>query len=102
MRTLIRFVVTAIVTVGMGIVVANEARARDVKLPKAAESKSSMVYAVERPLPGARVESILTDPRSVVTDTKQGTGWLLHYGTNQDNCARAEATSGLRMMCMAW
>lgn len=102
MRSLIRFVVTVTAAVAMGIVVANGARAGEVKLPKGAESKSPVVYAVERPVPGARVESILSDPRSVVTGTKQGSGWLLHYGTKHDNCALADATSGLRMMCVAW
>ncbi len=102
MRSLVRFVVTIMATVGMGIVIANGARAAEVKRPKAAESKSPVVYATERPLPGARVESILADPGSVVTGTKQGSAWLLHYGTKRDNCARADATSGLRMMCLAW
>lgn len=101
MRSLIRFVVTVMATVGMVIVIANGALAGEVKLPKVAGGKTSPVYAVERFLPGARVESILADPRSVVTGTKQGTGWLLHYGTEHDNCARADATSGLRMMCVA-
>ncbi|MFI5398908.1 MAG: hypothetical protein ACHQ9S_25540 [Candidatus Binatia bacterium] len=102
MRSLIRFVVTVMATVGMGIVIANGAHAGEVNLPKAAGGKTPRVYAVERSLPGARVESILADPRSVVTGTKQGTGWLLHYGTKRDNCARADVTSGLRMMCVAW
>ena len=102
MRSLIRLVVTVVATVGIGIVIANGARAGEVKLPEAAESKSPVVYAVERPLPGAWVESILADPGSVVTGTKQGSAWLLHYGTKRDNCARADVTSGLRMMCMTW
>ena len=102
MRSFTRFVVTVMATVGMVIVVANGARAEEVKAPIAAGGKTAPVYAVQRSLPGARVESILADPRSVVTGTKLGTGWLLHYGTEHDNCARADATSGLHMMCVTW
>ncbi len=102
MRSLIRFVVTVMATVGMGIVIADGARAGEVNLPKAAEGKSPMVYAVERSLSGARFESILVDPRSAVTGMKRETGWLLHYGTKRDNCARADATLGLHMLCVAW
>ncbi len=102
MRSLIRFVVTVTATVGIGILVASGVRAGEVKLPKAAESKRPVVYSVERPVPGARVEGVLIDPRRAVTGTKQGTGWLLHYGTQRDNCARPDVTSGLRMLCVAW
>lgn len=44
----------------------------------------------------------LTSPRSLVTGRNRGTGWLLHYGTKRDNCARPDATSGLRVMCLDW
>ena len=97
-----KFVVTAVAAVAMAVVVVTAARAEDLKPPKAAGRKTRPVYAVEQPLPGAQVESVITDPRRAMTDTKRGTGWLLHYGTSRDNCARADVTSGLRMMCVAW
>ena len=103
MRGFMRFAVTVVAAVGMVIVVLGAARAEDVGAPLAAWGKAAVpVYAAEQPLPGARVESVLTDPRGAVTGKKPGTGWLLHYGTERDNCARADATSGLRMTCVAW
>ena len=100
MRSFMRFIVTLVAAVGMVLVVVTAARAGDVKPPKVAMGKAPPVHAVEQPLPGARVESILAKPRSAVTGTK-GTGWLLHYGTKWDTCGRADVTSGLRMMCVA-
>jgi hypothetical protein len=98
-----KFVVTAVAAVGMALVVVSAARAEDLKPPKAAGPKIPLVYAVEQPpAVGARVESVMMDPRRATTGTKEGTGWLLHYGTRRDNCARADATFGLRMMCVAW
>jgi len=58
-------------------------------------------YAVGRPLRGPRVESVLTNPRAAVTSPRRGTGWLVHYGTEGDACTREDATSGLRLMCVA-
>jgi hypothetical protein len=98
MTSFMRFVVTCVAAVGMVIVVVDAARAKEVKAPIAASS----VYTVERPLPGPHVESVLTDPLGAVTGAKPETGWLLHFGRERDNCARANATSGLRTICVAW
>ncbi len=97
-----KFVVMALAAIEMVLVVVAAARAEDLKAPKAAGGKTQRVYAVERTLPGARVESALTSPRSLVIGRKRGTGWLLHYSTKRDNCARPDATSGLRVMCLGW
>jgi len=97
-----KFVVTAVAAVGMALVVVIAARAEGPKPPKATGRKTRPVYAVEQPLPGARVESVIMDPHRAIIGTERGTGWLLHYGTKRDNCARADVTSGLRMMCVAW
>ena len=97
-----KFAVTAVAAVGIALVVVTAAHAQTSSRRKLSEGKRPRVYSVERSLPGARVESVMTDPRRAMTDTKRGTGWLLHYGTKRDNCARADVTSGLRMMCVAW
>jgi hypothetical protein len=102
MTSLMRFVVTVVAAVGVVIVGVDAARAKEVKAPIAAGGKTGPVYTVERPLPGAHVESVLTDPLGAVTGAKREPGWLLHHGTERDNCARADATSGLRMICVAW
>lgn len=102
MRTFVRFVVPVMAAVALVLVAVNAASAGEAKPSKAAGRKTPPVYAVEQPLSGARAESILTDPRSIVTGTKQGSGWLLHYGTKRDTCARADATFGLRAVCVAW
>jgi len=104
MRSFMRSAVAVLAAVGMLIVFANGARAEEATMRTAAggETASAFVALVGRPLPGARVESVLTSPRDAVAGTKRGSGWLLHYGTERDNCARADATSGLRMMCVAW
>jgi hypothetical protein len=103
MRTLRAFLVAVLVTAGMVIVVAGAAPAEEVNANMAAWGESAPAYGlVGRSLPGARVESVLTDPSGAVAGQKHGTGWLLHYGTGSDSCARADATSGLRMMCVAW
>jgi hypothetical protein len=102
MRRFGRFVVTVLAAVGVAIVVVNAARAEKVNAFIVGTGETAPAYEAVRPLPGARVESVLTDPRGAVVRAKRGTGWLLHYGTAGDNCARADATSGLRMMCVAW
>lgn len=104
MRSFMRSVVAVLAAVGVVIVVINAARADEANRPIAAgrETASAYVARAGRPLPGARVESLLTDPRGAVARTKPGSGWLLHYGTERDRCARADAISGLRMMCVAW
>ena len=96
------FAVTVMVGVGMVLIAVAVARAGDLKPVKVAGRKTPPVYTVEQPLPGPRMESILTDTRSAAAAMKEGTGWLVHYGTKRDNCARADATSGLRVMCVAW
>ena len=104
MRNFVRFVVAALAAVGVVIAAVNAARAEEVNAPIAAGGETAPAYVAlaGQPLPGARVESVLTGSRGAVAGTKRGSGWLLHYGTERDSCARADATSGLRMTCVAW
>ena len=102
MATFKQFVFTAMAAIAMVLVVVTAVRAEDLKPAKAAAGKTRRVYAVEQALPGARVDSALTSPRSLMTGKTRGTGWILHYGTKRDNCARPDATSGLRMVCVGW
>jgi hypothetical protein len=99
-RNVMRFAVTALAVIGLAVVVAEAGRAEEIRAPMAVVGETQPVYrAVGRP-PGRRLESVLT---SSVAGTEPGTGWLLHSGTEQrDTCERTDATSGLRMMCMAW
>ncbi len=99
-----RSVVAVLAAVALLTLVVNAAGADDVNMPASARRKttSAHVALVGRPPSGARVESVLTGPRGTVAPTKRGSGWLLHYGTERDNCTRADATSGLRIMCAAW
>ncbi len=99
-----RSVVAVLAAVALLTLVVNAAGADDVNMPASARQKttSAHVALVERPPSGAHVESVLTGPRGAVPRTKRGSGWLLHYGTERDNCARADATAGLRIMCVAW
>jgi hypothetical protein len=97
-----KFVVTVAATVGMALILVTAARADGFKPPKAVRGKTPPVYTVEQALPGAQVESVILDARHARTGRKRGTGWLLHYGTRRDYCARADVTSALRMMCVAW
>src|SRR5260221_8022796 len=101
MTNFMRFAVTVVAAVGMAIVAVDAARAEEVNGPIAVWGPTAPAYAVERPLPGAHAESVLTDLRGTVSGAKRGTGWLLHYGTERDNCASADAASGLRMICVA-
>jgi hypothetical protein len=104
MRNFMRSVVAVLAAVGVLIVIVNAARAEEVKAPIAAAGKTEPAYVAPLggALPGAHVESVLTDLRGAVAGTRRGTGWLLHYGTEDDTCARADATSGSRVMCVAW
>ena len=104
MRNVMRSVVAVLAAVGVASVIVNAARAEEVKAPIAAAGKAEAAYVVPlgQPLPVARVESALTDLRGAVAGTKRETGWLLHFGTEHDTCAGADATSGLRVMCVAW
>ena len=99
-RTFIRFAVTVLAAVGAAVVVAQPGRAEEIRAPRAAVGETQPVYSGVGRLPGRRLESVLTSP---IAGTSRGTGWLLHSGTEQsDTCQRIDATSGLRMMCVAW
>ncbi len=103
MRNRMRFVGRAMAVIAMLILVAMPVRGGEVKTANTAGGKkTSHVYSIEQRRPGPRVESVLTDPHAAVTATKDGTGWLLHRGTKRDSCARPDATSGLRRMCVGW
>lgn len=99
-----RLVVAVLAAVLVVIVGVDAARAEKVNAPIAVADKTAPAYVAPfgGPLPAAHVESVLMDPRGSLAGTKQGTGWLLHYGTEHDSCARADATSGLRAMCVTW
>jgi len=78
-------------------------RAEDQPTPGAVRGDAQSAYTTTGALPGARVESVLTDPKGAATTTTPGTGWLLHAGPREkDTCDEIDATSGLRMMCVAW
>ncbi len=99
-----RSVVTVLGAVALLTLVVSAARADEANMSASVRRKttSAHVALVGHPPSGARVESVLTGPRGAMARTKRGSGWLLHYGTERDNCARADATSGLRIMCVAW
>lgn len=79
------------------------ARAGDAPAVRATLGESQPVYGVAARLTGRRVESVLTGPRRAAASAQPGTGWLLHAGTQQrDTCDRADATPGLRLMCVGW
>lgn len=97
---LIRFVATVLTAVGVAVVIAQAGRAEEMRTPMAPVGESQPLYSGVGRLPGRRLESVLTSP---VEGTSRGTGWLLHSATEQrDACERADATSGMRMMCLAW
>ena len=102
MRTFMRSLVTVLMVIGVALVVASATRAEEMSVPVSVADKNAPVYGAVEKRPGAGVESVLTDPRGLVVGTKRGTGWLLHYGTERDNCSRVDANPGLRMMCVAW
>jgi len=100
MRRLTRFAIT-VVSVCAVVAAARVAGAVEGKALATIAVETEPVYsAVVRP-PGRRVESVLTNPRGAVVG-KKGTGWLLHSGTPHDTCERPDASSGLRMVCLAW
>ena len=95
-----RFALTVLAAVGVAVAVAQAGRAEEMRVPMAAVGETQPVYSGVGRLPGRRLESVLTSPFS---GTRRGTGWLLHSGTEQrDTCERTDATTGLRMMCVAW
>jgi hypothetical protein len=78
-------------------------RADDAHAARATLGEAQPVYGVAGRLTGRRVESVLTGRRGPTAAAQPGTGWLLHAGTQQrGTCDRADATSGLRMMCVGW
>ena len=94
------FAATVLAAVGIAVAVAQAGRAEEIGAPMPAVGKTQAVYSAVVRLPGRRLESVLTSP---VVRTGRGTGWLLHSGTEQrDTCERTDATSGLRVMCVAW
>ena len=99
-RNFMRFAVTILAAVGVAVMVAQAGHAQEIRAPMAAVGETEAVFNAVGRLPGRRLESVLTSP---VKSTRPGTGWLLHSGTEQsDPCERTDATSGLRMMCVAW
>ncbi len=102
MERSIGLVAAVFVAMVVGAAVRNPARAEKVNTPVAATGKTPAVHVAPagQPVRGAHVESVLTDPRGAVTGQKRG--WLLHYGTEHDSCARPDATSGARVMCVSW
>ena len=101
MRRLMRLTGTVLVAVGVAVAVARTARAEQVRAPMIVGSENQPVYSAAVRPPGRQVDSVLTNLRGALTGTK-GTGWLVHSGTQQhDTCERADATSGLRVLCVA-
>jgi len=78
-------------------------RAEEQPTPGAGRGAAQSAYTATGQLSGSRVESVLSDPTGAVTAATPGTGWLLHAGPREkDTCDEIDATSGLRMMCVAW
>lgn len=103
MRHLMRFGVTVLAAVGIAAVMICVARAEEVTGAPAATSTTQQVFGATGAVSGRRVESVLSNPRAAVTAAKPGTGWLLHSGTPQrDTCDNADATYGLRVLCVGW
>jgi len=99
-RNFMRFAITVLAVVGVAVVIAQAGRAEEIRAPMSAVGETQPVYSSVGRLRGRRLESVLTSP---VAGTRRGTGWLLHSGTEQrDTCERTDATSGLRVMCVAW
>lgn len=95
-----RWAVTAVAAVGVAVIGAQEGSAKEIGVPMVAVGETRPVYSAVGQLPGRRLESVLTNP---LAGTSRGTGWLLHSATEQtDTCERTDATSGLRMVCVAW
>jgi hypothetical protein len=104
MRRVIRLMVTVLVAMVAVVAVHNAACAEKVNAPIADTGKTAAVHVapVGQALPAAHMESVLTDPRGAMTVRKRGTGWLLHYGTAHDSCARPDAIAGGRVLCVSW
>ncbi len=103
MEKLIRWLVTILAAIAVMLAVRITAGAEQVKGSMPVSAKSGAVHAAPaRRLPAVHMESILTDLRGAMTTRKRGEGWLLHYGTENDTCARPDATSGARVMCVSW
>jgi hypothetical protein len=97
-----RLAVTLLAGVGLMVIVAPTAGAREIRVPMAVGAENQPVYGAVVRLPGRHVDSVLTDLRGALTGTK-GTGWLLHVGTQRrDTCEGADTATGLRMVCLAW
>jgi hypothetical protein len=104
MERLLRCVVVVLAAMVVVAAARNAAHADKVNVPIPATGKAAAVHVapVGLPLPAAHMESVLTDPRGATTERKRNTGWLLHYGTEHDSCARPDVTSGGRVMCVSW
>lgn len=100
MREFRRLVLPVLAAVAICTGTAVGAEQRNVAKAPAGE-RSPAYLRVERSLPGARLHSVLRNPRAALNN-KPGTGWVLHYGTAGDGCSRADATSGLRITCISW
>lgn len=103
MERLIRFVGAALAAMVVAAS-SNGAGAGQFDTGAAATGKNAAVHTapVAPSLPAAHFESILTDPRGALIGRKRETGWLLHYGTAHDSCARPDVTTGGRLMCVSW
>lgn len=101
MRRFMRFMLTVLVAVGVAVAAARTVSGEEFKAPVAAGSEDAAVYSTAVRLPGRRVDSVLTNPQGALR-ARPGSGWLLHSGTPDDTCVRADATSGLRVVCLAW
>ena len=101
MRRLILFAATISVVVCAQLAVAVAAGDDAGKAPVTVAARIQPAYSAAVRPPGRRLESVLTNPRGAVADTT-GSRWLLHSGTEHDTCERADVTSGLRMVCLAW
>jgi len=101
MRRLTRFTVAVLMAVCAAVAVARAAGAAERKAGVIVAAETQPVLSAAVPPPGRQVDSVLKTPRDAVAGQK-GTGWLLHSGAPHDACERADATSGLRMACLAW
>ena len=101
MRRRTRFAVAVLVSVCAAVAVARAAGPDERRAPVTVAAETQKAYSAAVRTRGRRVDSVLTNPRGAVAETK-GTGWLLHSGTPHDTCERTDATSGLRMACLAW
>lgn len=98
-----RFFLAAVVVLSAFILPPQLLRAADQPTPGAGRGAAQSSYTTTGRLPGARVESVLSDPQGAVLTVTPGTGWLLHAGPREkDTCDEIDATPGLRMMCVGW